>query len=226
MTTQRKRRGIAAAIAAVLAVSGLIGYLNVGTASADESTCTPITGFEQPLCDADAEIPEDEELREALETDRDDAVFWTGRVNGTSVEQRAANFATGTTGTTLEQALLRADIVMPPFVDKRPEAEAVWRLASNLFAEQASGTAFVVMGPELRENNIFETLEFPALKNNPDIERVIRSTRRPRSAPICSSAARKATTATTSATTAPPSASSPAIRVNASTPPTPRREPP
>jgi hypothetical protein len=174
LTTQRKRRGIAAAIAAVLAVFGLIAYLNVGTASADESTCTPITGFEQPLCDANAEIPEEDELRPALQTERDGAVFWTGRVNGKSVEQRAADFAIENNGLTLELALLEADIVMPPFADRSSEAERVWKLASNLFAEQASGTAFVVMGPELRPNNVFETIEFPALKNNPEIDRVIK----------------------------------------------------
>ncbi len=163
-----------AAIAALLAAFGMIAYLNVGTASADESTCTPLTGFEQPLCDADAAPPSEEELRAALQTNRDGAVFWTGRVNEQSVEQRAADFATGTNGTTLELALLRAEIVMPVFADRTPEAVATWELASRLFAEQASGTAFVVMGPELRDGNVFETQEFPALKDNPEIERVIR----------------------------------------------------
>jgi hypothetical protein len=174
LRTQNKRRAIGAAITAVLAAFGLIAYLNVGTASADESTCTPLTGFEQPLCDADAAPPSEEELSDALQTNRDSAVFWTGRVNGQSVEQRAADFADSFNGTTLEQALLRAEIVMPVFADRTKEAVEAWELASTLFAEQASGTAFVVMGPELRPGNVFETLEFPALKTNPDIERVVR----------------------------------------------------
>jgi hypothetical protein len=166
---QNKRRATGAAITAVLAAFGLIAYLNVGTASADEPTCAPLTGFEQPYCAVDAGPPAEGDLRPALETQEDGAIFWTGRVDGESVEQRAADFAADNGGSTLELALSRAGIVMPVFADRTPEAVEAWELASQLFAEQASGTAFVVKGTQVRDGNVFETKELPALLENPGV---------------------------------------------------------
>ncbi len=165
---RRKAPVIALAVAVLAALIGLISYTGSGTASADEPSCTINE------CVSGTAVPDEATLREALQTDENGAYFWTGRVNGQSVEADALRIANDSDGTTLEGALAAGDITMPVFSDRTPEAIAAWELASRIFAEQASGDVFVVMGDEIREGNVFQTLEFPTLQANQNVRRVIR----------------------------------------------------
>jgi hypothetical protein len=165
---RRKAPVIALAVAVLAALLGLISYTGSGTASADEPSCTINE------CVSGTAVPDEATLRAALRTSENGAYFWTGRVNGQSVESDALRIANDSDGTTLEGALAAGDITMPVFSDRTPEAIAAWELASRIFAEQASGDVFVVMGDEIREGNVFQTLEFPTLQANQNVRRVIR----------------------------------------------------
>jgi hypothetical protein len=165
---RRKVPAIALAIAVLGALLGLISYTGSGTASADEPSCTINE------CVSGTAVPDEATLREGLQTDENGAYFWTGRVDGQSVEADALRIANESGGTTLEGALADADITMPVFSDRTPEAIQAWELASRIFAEQASGDVFVVMGTEIRDGNVFQTLEFPTLQANQNVRRVIR----------------------------------------------------
>jgi hypothetical protein len=164
---QKKLGTLAAAIAALVAMISMIAYLGMGSASADEPS-------ENVPVDTTAPFVDEATLREALKTDRNKAFFWTGRVDGVSVEAEAARRAGEIGGATLETRLRDAGIEMPAFDNRSEEAVKVWTLASTLFAEQASGIVHVVMGTSLREGNVFESQEFPTLKNNPGVATVIK----------------------------------------------------
>jgi hypothetical protein len=111
-------------------------------------------------------------LKAATKTERGEAVFWTGRIGGVSVEVAAGGFASANGGFTLEQKLANAGVSMPVFNDRTPEAIATWEAASRLFAEQASGVVTVFKGTEIRQGNVFDTLELPALKRNTAVSQV------------------------------------------------------
>jgi hypothetical protein len=94
------------------------------------------------------------------------AYFWTGRNSGISVEQYAAQVASNAGGVTLELALKRAHLTMPAWNVNDNASMALWKLASVDFAEQAFGEVHVVKGWEIRSGNVWESLEFPELKDN------------------------------------------------------------
>jgi hypothetical protein len=160
------RRG-AAALSALLTLIGLVAYFGVGIASADEPQFYKRS--DPNVTSVDREV-----LRKATATPRDGAYFWTGRVNGTSVEGTAADVAKRAGGKTLELALDEAGVTMPVFDDRTPEALEAWKDASLFFAEQASGVTHVVMGQQLRDGNVFETLERPALEANPNVTKIVK----------------------------------------------------
>ncbi|KAJ7438446.1 hypothetical protein FB451DRAFT_159485 [Mycena latifolia] len=79
-----------------------------------------------------------------------------------SVEPIARNIARARGGTTLELALERANIVMPVYNQTDEDSTYIWNYASRQFALRAFGNVVVVRG-QTRENNIWDTEEFPAL---------------------------------------------------------------
>ncbi|MDA3647596.1 DUF6531 domain-containing protein [Saccharopolyspora indica] len=89
-------------------------------------------------------------------------------------------------GTTLEGKLDKDKIKMPdwPKPGEKPDydkedvfRESVWTEASSAFARNAKGDVNVILvtGAEgsRRPNNVFDMTEFPILRKNPDVERII-----------------------------------------------------
>ncbi|KAJ6542158.1 hypothetical protein DFH09DRAFT_1089223 [Mycena vulgaris] len=118
--------------------------------------------------------PDDATLTRALASAPGKAFFWTGRNGGVSVEGRALLVAKAQGGNTLEGTLAAANLIMPDFDFGNPETVRIWTLASQSFAEQASGVSFVVTGRSTRENNIFHKEELPRMKRNHRINKIFK----------------------------------------------------
>ena len=52
------------------------------------------------------------------------------------------------------------------------EYSDIWDLASGAYAEQVSGDVCAVIGAEFREGNIWENVELPCLKKNPNVTKI------------------------------------------------------
>lgn len=110
----------------------------------------------------------------------DSHVFWSGRteidVDGTTGTYGSGAIAAGLAeprgATTLEMYLRDNNIAMPRW-DGSPEVANQWGEVSRRFAESASGDVRVVLGADLRPGNVWETYEFEALRNNPNVTRIV-----------------------------------------------------
>lgn len=132
----------------------------------------------------DAELPQPpigEAGEVAFDIPAGDSVFWSGRtpllVDGETEEVGSGPLAAGLAeehgAVTLELYLAEHRIPMPAWDGSDAVAEA-WSAVSEEFAESASGDVYVVLGTELRPGNTWETTEFPELRANPAVSRVIR----------------------------------------------------
>lgn len=110
-----------------------------------------------------------ERLNRALATKPDEAHFWSGRVNKYGVENPAKQFANEQGAVTLEKLLDRQGIKMPEW-SVAPDA---WAVVSRVYAENASGTARVFLGNDVRPRSVWETIERPTLTANPSVTRII-----------------------------------------------------
>lgn len=63
-------------------------------------------------------------------------------------------------------------IVMPKWGFSKPSSMEAWDLASGAYAEQVSGEIRSVVGSELRQGNIWENIELPKLKDNPNVTKI------------------------------------------------------
>ena len=118
--------------------------------------------------------PSTAQLEAALATKSGGAFFWTGRNGDVSVEEQAASIAAKAGGLTLESGLAAHNIIMPAFDTRNTQAVNIWESASRILAQKASGEVFCVQGATLRPNNVFETIELPALKANKAVTKVTR----------------------------------------------------
>ncbi len=168
-STKRKRPTWVAIITLIAALAGFISYAGLGTASADEPVCAAAV-----KCAPNAQLPDDDTLKRALDTGPNQAYFWSGRVDGNSVQDQAIAIAESRGGTTIEGLLERADVTMPEYAPGDTTSEDAWEKVSEYYADGASGVVHVVMGTQLRENNIFETKELPALKANGLVVQVVK----------------------------------------------------
>jgi len=75
-------------------------------------------------------------------------------------------------GVTLESTIDDTNIVMPEWDFNTPSSVTAWEEASNVYAEQVSGEIRAVVGSELRPGNIWENIELPRLKANPNVTKV------------------------------------------------------
>jgi hypothetical protein len=110
----------------------------------------------------------------AYRTAQDEAFFWSGRTDGVGGADTAGEFARDMGGTTLEQLMERRGVAMPEWDADNPATVATWKEASAAYADGVSGTVHVVLGDSLRDGNVWETAEFPALVSNPDVDRIVR----------------------------------------------------
>ena len=111
-------------------------------------------------------------IRPKLKTQPDTAFFWSGRTDGIGGAENAANIAKSRGGVTLESTIEIQNIVMPEWDFNNPSTMEAWDLASGAYAEQVSGEIRAVIGSELRPGNIWENVELPRLKNNPNVTKI------------------------------------------------------
>lgn len=111
-------------------------------------------------------------IRPKLKTEPDTAFFWSGRTEGIGGAENAANIAKSRGGVTLESTIETQNIVMPEWDFNNPSTMEAWDLASGAYAEQVSGEIRAVIGSELRPGNIWENVELPRLKNNPNVTKI------------------------------------------------------
>ena len=108
-------------------------------------------------------------IRGRLKTDPDTAFFWSGRTDGIGGMDVAKKIAKNKGGVTLESTIDDTNIVMPEWDFNTPSSVTAWEEASNVYAEQVSGEIRAVVGSELRPGNIWENIELPRLKANPNV---------------------------------------------------------
>ena len=61
---------------------------------------------------------------------------------------------------------------MPAWDATNPEIVKIWEDVSALYASQVSGEVTAVLGKNLREGNIWETVEYDRLINNPNVTKI------------------------------------------------------
>ena len=111
-------------------------------------------------------------IRGRLKTDPDTAFFWSGRTDGIGGMDVAKKIAKNKGGVTLESTIDDTNIVMPEWDFNTPSSVTAWEEASNVYAEQVSGEIRAVVGSELRPGNIWENIELPRLKANPNVTKI------------------------------------------------------
>ncbi len=106
-----------------------------------------------------------------------------------SIEKPTAGVAGQNGGNTLEGLLRDHKIQMPGWADKNPNTEQMWKDASTTLAHNAQGVVHVALpntpgktsgwpnhGDEIasrRPNNVFDMDEFPILRHNPDVTKIV-----------------------------------------------------
>ncbi|ECB9786979.1 transposase [Listeria monocytogenes] len=113
-----------------------------------------------------------DEIHPKLKTEPDTAFFWSGRTEGVGGADIAADVAKSKGGVTLESTIGNKNIEMPDWDFNNPESMKAWDLASGSYAEQVSGEVRAVLGSDLRKGNIWENVELPRLKNNPNVTKI------------------------------------------------------
>lgn len=113
------------------------------------------------------------EIAPKLKTEPDTAYFWSGRTDGVGGADTAAEIAKNNGGVTLETTIVDQHIEMPEWDFDNPESLRAWDEASTEYATQVSGGVHAVIGENLREGNIWENVELPRLKENPDVNKIV-----------------------------------------------------
>ncbi|WP_434061412.1 RHS repeat-associated core domain-containing protein [Neisseria subflava] len=108
-----------------------------------------------------------------VKTEPNTAFFWSGRTDGIGGQHIAADIAKSNGGTTLEMLIEARKIIMPTWDQNNQESIKAWEDISSEYATCASGTVTGVIGKDLRPGNIWENRELPALKNNPNITKIV-----------------------------------------------------
>jgi RHS repeat-associated protein len=102
-----------------------------------------------------------------VSTGANQAFFWS------NVPWRvAADIARSMGGTTLEGLLEERGIDMPMYDPNDPDIAESWFLISARFADQASGLARAILGPDAGSTTVWNLLERPTLENNPLVTRI------------------------------------------------------
>ena len=108
-----------------------------------------------------------------VKTEPNTAFFWSGRTDGIGGQHIAADIAKSNGGTTLEMLIEARKIIMPTWDQNNQASIKAWEDISSEYATCASGTVTGVIGKDLRPGNIWENRELPALKNNPNITKIV-----------------------------------------------------
>ena len=114
-----------------------------------------------------------ESISPDLKTDPDTAYFWSGKTDGVGGADVAARIAKSRGGVTLESTIESKNITMPEWDFNDPSSMDTWDMTFAAYAEQVSGEVHAVVGADLRPGNIWENVELPRLKNNPNVTKII-----------------------------------------------------
>jgi hypothetical protein len=106
-----------------------------------------------------------------LKTEHNKAYFWSGM--GETGAESAARIAKKNGGVTLESAIEAQGIRLPKWEFNDPSAVKAWQNASETYAKQASGEVRAVIGPSVKPDSIWNMVELPALKENPNVTKII-----------------------------------------------------
>jgi len=115
----------------------------------------------------------DKKIGLKLVTKVDEAFFWSGRTQGVGGDEAAKKIAESYGGTTLEKIIKDKGINIPEFDQNNPISVKAWEDASREYAQSASGTVRAVVGESLRTGNKWQTIELPALMQNPKVTKLI-----------------------------------------------------
>lgn len=114
-----------------------------------------------------------EEIAMFLRTKENGAFFWSGRTSkGEGVMNIALEIAQKKGGNTLEGMLGQYNIEMPIWNATVPSSVKIWEDVSALYASQVSGEVRAILGQKLRIDNIWEKIELPRLKKNPNVTKI------------------------------------------------------
>lgn len=106
-----------------------------------------------------------------LKTEPNKAYFWSGL--GETEAETAASIAKKNGGVTLEITIVGQGIKMPKFDTKIPNSVEAWHKASEVYAKQVSGEVRAIVSPHSRPTSIWNSVELPALKSNPNVAKII-----------------------------------------------------
>ncbi|KXT81483.1 hypothetical protein SORDD15_00646 [Streptococcus oralis] len=153
-------------------IGNLVGGYAASSAASKFSLNQPISSNRYSKIDFTQTDFDVELIRGRLKTDPDTAFFWSGRTDGIGGMDVAKKIAKNKGGVTLESTIDDTNIVMPEWDFNTPSSVTAWEEASNVYAEQVSGEIRAVVGSELRPGNIWENIELPRLKTNPNVTKV------------------------------------------------------
>ena len=153
-------------------IGNIVGGYAASSAASKFSLNQPISSNQYSKIDFTQTDFDVELIRGRLKTDPDTAFFWSGRTDGIGGMDVAKKIAKNKGGVTLESTIDDTNIVMPEWDFNTPSSVTAWEEASNVYAEQVSGEIRAVVGSELRPGNIWENIELPRLKANPNVTKV------------------------------------------------------
>ncbi|SDY49196.1 hypothetical protein SAMN05421504_105715 [Amycolatopsis xylanica] len=103
--------------------------------------------------------------------------FYSGTVGGASIEEVAHRKAAAARGVTLMIMVWSVfdghPLVTPDPDDWSDASNRWWWIASKVFSQEASGTAYIVIGDEQRSINTWTTIECPTLIQNPKVREIV-----------------------------------------------------
>ena len=112
----------------------------------------------------------------SLSTEEDEAVFYSGcgEKGGEGKRRRGSDdvaneYAANNGGKTMNM-LLSGEA--PDWNDMEDDPLCVWEEVSKIYARNAKGNVRVLVRPPLRDGNIFENVELPELKKNPNVRKI------------------------------------------------------
>ena len=114
-----------------------------------------------------------EKIYDQLKTEPDSAFFWSGKTDGIGGAEIAADIAHSKSGVTLESYIKSKGIEMPEWDFNNPSSIKAWEEVSAAYAQQVKGEVKAVVGQDLRVGNIWENIELPRLKENPNVTKII-----------------------------------------------------
>ncbi|KAF8196417.1 hypothetical protein BJ912DRAFT_955076 [Pholiota molesta] len=114
------------------------------------------------------------QIHQHVNPKKNTSVFWSGEyrdANGKMVSAgdhaRQQEKASGRE--TLEDHLHSKGIHIP---DRNPESRKLWLTASTVYAERSKGEVHTYLGTHQSPHSVYNTLEKPALMNNPHVKKV------------------------------------------------------